>query len=125
ACSARFAEAPIPNRCGRQNRGTVIGLRDICGAVPDAVCALNPRAIVKTNASPVSASGIVRRHLNQGRRIGADERLIGGENAEAIRDIWSLDRIGRELRGEDRKSTRLNSSHLGISYAVFCLKKKK
>src|SRR5262245_64649239 len=27
--------------------------------------------------------------------------------------------------GEDRKSTRLNSSHLGISYAVFCLKKIK
>src|ERR1035438_10741334 len=27
--------------------------------------------------------------------------------------------------GIDRKSTRLNSSHLGISYAVFCLKKKK
>src|SRR6195952_5859538 len=27
-------------------------------------------------------------------------------------------------RTEDRKSTRLNSSHLGISYAVFCLKKK-
>src|SRR5437899_8487487 len=31
--------------------------------------------------------------------------------------LLSLDR--------DRKSTRLNSSHLGISYAVFCLKKKK
>src|SRR3712207_6765679 len=31
-----------------------------------------------------------------------------------------LDRIG-----EDRKSTRLNSSHANISYAVFCLKKKK
>src|SRR5205814_10176902 len=30
----------------------------------------------------------------------------------------------RRLQG-DRKSTRLNSSHLGISYAVFCLKKKK
>src|SRR5947199_3763819 len=28
------------------------------------------------------------------------------------------------LRAGDRKSTRLNSSHLGISYAVFCLKKK-
>src|SRR5258707_7142942 len=28
------------------------------------------------------------------------------------------------LRGEDRKSTRLNSSHANISYAVFCLKKK-
>src|SRR5688500_19795426 len=34
-------------------------------------------------------------------------------------------RVG-ELRGEvDRKSTRLNSSHLVSSYAVFCLKKKK
>src|SRR5262245_62766756 len=29
------------------------------------------------------------------------------------------------LTALDRKSTRLNSSHLGISYAVFCLKKKK
>src|SRR5437868_14093574 len=29
-----------------------------------------------------------------------------------------------ERRGEDRKSTRLNSSHVSISYAVFCLKKK-
>src|SRR5437868_11016389 len=34
----------------------------------------------------------------------------------------------REIRqpvGRDRKSTRLNSSHVSISYAVFCLKKKK
>src|SRR2546426_3288522 len=30
-----------------------------------------------------------------------------------------------ELASQDRKSTRLNSSHLVISYAVFCLKKKK
>src|SRR5699024_9583090 len=29
-----------------------------------------------------------------------------------------------DLRGKDRKSTRLNSSHVSISYAVFCLKKK-
>src|SRR5262245_62414277 len=36
-------------------------------------------------------------------------------------DTASLD----ELAKTDRKSTRLNSSHLGISYAVFCLKKKK
>src|SRR5688572_33199737 len=32
---------------------------------------------------------------------------------------------GREREGKDRKSTRLNSSHSQISYAVFCLKKKK
>src|SRR5256885_9710830 len=35
-------------------------------------------------------------------------------------------RDGRQfVGGKDRKSTRLNSSHLVISYAVFCLKKKK
>src|SRR5438874_11064296 len=32
---------------------------------------------------------------------------------------------GRARRAQDRKSTRLNSSHVEISYAVFCLKKKK
>src|SRR3712207_7041243 len=32
---------------------------------------------------------------------------------------------GEEQHGQDRKSTRLNSSHANISYAVFCLKKKK
>src|SRR6267378_1948075 len=34
-------------------------------------------------------------------------------------------RIARRMRSRDRKSTRLNSSHVEISYAVFCLKKKK
>src|SRR5437899_3679718 len=33
--------------------------------------------------------------------------------------------FGSSPPSQDRKSTRLNSSHLGISYAVFCLKKKK
>src|SRR5256885_11824216 len=33
--------------------------------------------------------------------------------------------VRERTRDEDRKSTRLNSSHLVISYAVFCLKKKK
>src|SRR3712207_8653721 len=36
-----------------------------------------------------------------------------------------LDTIAPGVTGEDRKSTRLNSSHANISYAVFCLKKKK
>src|SRR5256885_10963669 len=42
--------------------------------------------------------------------------------ADCDRLIGSLDATGNRL---DRKSTRLNSSHLVISYAVFCLKKKK
>src|SRR5205814_3079098 len=37
----------------------------------------------------------------------------------------SVSRSSPQRTVKDRKSTRLNSSHLGISYAVFCLKKKK
>src|SRR5687768_18155732 len=37
----------------------------------------------------------------------------------------AIERAYAKLEGEDRKSTRLNSSHGYISYAVFCLKKKK
>src|SRR5690242_21185701 len=36
-----------------------------------------------------------------------------------------LTKIQAPVGGSDRKSTRLNSSHMSISYAVFCLKKKK
>src|SRR5699024_12357271 len=40
-------------------------------------------------------------------------------------DVIHIDRASYFIRGTDRKSTRLNSSHVSISYAVFCLKKKK
>src|SRR5947199_4234346 len=56
----------------------------------------------------------------------------------SLHDALPISQRGHRLRGSrhaqrqyaaptcsDRKSTRLNSSHLGISYAVFCLKKKK
>src|SRR5256885_9885902 len=38
---------------------------------------------------------------------------------------WADSTVSAYETGQDRKSTRLNSSHLVISYAVFCLKKKK
>src|SRR5436853_4778557 len=47
-------------------------------------------------------------------------------HAQADLRILPRGAVGKEGDGDpDRKSTRLNSSHLGISYAVFCLKKKK
>src|SRR5256885_6735414 len=49
----------------------------------------------------------------------ADSNDVGAQPAEV-----QLGRLRLSLR-PDRKSTRLNSSHLVISYAVFCLKKKK
>src|SRR5258708_31688587 len=50
----------------------------------------------------------------------------GSDGPAAIcRISKSSSRCGKLPRGQDRKSTRLNSSHQIISYAVFCLKKKK
>src|SRR3712207_6955768 len=39
-------------------------------------------------------------------------------------DVDTTDLVSRHLADRDRKSTRLNSSHANIPYAVFCLKKK-
>src|SRR2546426_1913623 len=64
-----------------------------------------------------------------------DARRVGHPGDEGLvrRPASGMDRGARPLPGagprprrlRDRKSTRLNSSHLVISYAVFCLKKKK
>src|SRR3712207_8918633 len=56
------------------------------------------------------------------RRVGAASR----RTAHALPDDSEQRQAARERRGlhADRKSTRLNSSHANISYAVFCLKKK-
>src|SRR5256885_9831658 len=57
--------------------------------------------------------------------------LRAGSNAAATSATtsWRVPHLRRQWRScrsrSDRKSTRLNSSHLVISYAVFCLKKKK
>src|SRR6195952_5894383 len=48
-----------------------------------------------------------------------------GGAAPRYGDLRRCRRLRPEPRCLDRKSTRLNSSHLGISYAVFCLKKNK
>src|SRR5690606_40479757 len=50
--------------------------------------------------------------------------LVGDARATLQALARKLDAAGRRP-AEDRKSTRLNSSHVKISYAVFCLKKKK
>src|SRR2546427_3589027 len=48
-----------------------------------------------------------------------------GLAALVVHDAWVLWRTAHAAAAIDRKSTRLNSSHSQISYAVFCLKKKK
>src|SRR2546427_7791684 len=63
-------------------------------------------------------------------RSQRDQRLAGTAGHPhhiAAQSVTVFVRLTRNLFGrrEDRKSTRLNSSHSQISYAVFCLKKKK
>src|SRR3712207_7937282 len=73
---------------------------------------------------PVDELGLVRAH--RGLRAVAAHRPpepLGLSRAEARERHRHLDHLVLE-DDRDRKSTRLNSSHANISYAVFCLKKK-
>src|SRR5438132_8640943 len=87
-----------------------------------------------------SAELWLRSHARDLSLMSRLRRIVAGEGFGAGLSRLSDDRVrahvaqmladgallvcGRRL-GEDRKSTRLNSSHTVISYAVFCLKKKK
>src|SRR3712207_8657256 len=55
---------------------------------------------------------------------GRQQRLAGAGCAAAVGGAQQFGAAGAQV-GIDRKSTRLNSSHANISYAVFCLKNKK
>src|SRR5436309_5789148 len=60
--------------------------------------------------------------------LAAEALMLAGSDAQKqkwLPKIAAGEAIGTLALFEDRKSTRLNSSHVKISYAVFCLKKKK
>src|SRR5256885_5465019 len=78
--------------------------------------------------SPARARLTGNRRVRAGRASRAVPRAVGS----CLSRAWLTPTVGaastsraHHRRSEDRKSTRLNSSHLVISYAVFCLKKKK
>src|SRR2546429_5942644 len=73
-----------------------------------AFLVLHPLEVADRNAAGV------------GKNVRQDGDAAAGENLVGVRCGGAVGSFG-----EDRKSTRLNSSHGYISYAVFCLKKKK
>src|SRR5256885_4747925 len=100
----RRARAPVPRgalgiavRPEQRARGRADGPRVRC-----------------VRGSPLSRRGREHHH-RRGRQALPARRLVGGRFPSPPPPV----------RRQDRKSTRLNSSHLVISYAVFCLKKKK
>src|SRR2546430_11639294 len=78
------------------------------------------------DALPISSAEVRTNHdldlviLQCDEPVLLEHRSVGGLRVADVR----IDTVPIE-RGRDRKSTRLNSSHSQISYAVFCLKKKK
>src|SRR5262245_65056050 len=67
----------------------------------------------KLRTDMLNSARFVKAHASSTGRLGVTGFCWGGGTTN-----WLAATLG------DRKSTRLNSSHLGISYAVFCLKKK-
>src|SRR3712207_9047759 len=67
--------------------------------------------------SPFVGAELVLKRLARSVADGGDLQALGVEHH------FTSARLGNDV--QDRKSTRLNSSHANISYAVFCLKKKK
>src|SRR5690606_40240109 len=95
---------PNASKDAIRSLGTPDGARQVDDGHPDGVAPLGPRAVVL-------------RHLVT-EDLGEDEPGVAAALADAAVDDDGLAAV------EDRKSTRLNSSHVKISYAVFCLKKK-
>src|SRR3712207_5766950 len=96
--------------------------------VPDGALAQRQHA-AEADAHPAAAghedAGVLGGVEDRGGPVGLDAGALPGEGHRAA--LAGDEDRGPEALGEqpDRKSTRLNSSHANISYAVFCLKKKK
>src|SRR5690606_8543317 len=92
-------------RCDRASRGQA---REFRGLRIGSPCAINGTRAAKFRSAESRHDRYMIRRLLQSARL-----------LEDIDAVQAIRRLG------DRKSTRLNSSHVKISYAVFCLKKKK
>src|SRR5439155_8399496 len=79
------------------------------------------RAVFAEACRDQSPSLLVKRYNEPSNR----PRSSWGPNPEGAFAWLKFRRSESKTRRRDRKSTRLNSSHVAISYAVFCLKKKK
>src|SRR5699024_12076267 len=78
--------------------------------------------LVKVNAVSVNPVDVGVR--KSGHMVLKTPKVIGWDACGVVEEVGS--KVSLFKQGDrDRKSTRLNSSHVSISYAVFCLKKKK
>src|SRR3712207_7226463 len=83
-----------------------------------------PRSTLFPYTTLFRSSAVVAAEPHDVGRQAVEARDAVGRHADVAVPARLEGRVPR-LGEEDRKSTRLNSSHANISYAVFCLKKKK
>src|SRR5256885_7169599 len=101
-----------PQKLERPTQGQTLSLR-----ISDALFARLERAkqlMSSKKGDSVSTSEVAKQLLESAREDRFEVADMMAKPTETL----------LEIRRKDRKSTRLNSSHLVISYAVFCLKKK-
>src|SRR3712207_7911375 len=83
--------------------------------------------LFRSDAATGGMLGVVRLHADANHETG-EYAILMRSDQKGLGLGWELMRLmiqWARADGLDRKSTRLNSSHANISYAVFCLKKKK
>src|SRR5438270_4013198 len=87
---------------------------------------MGPETLTRTSLGALRPGGAVNleRPLRFGGSLGGHLVLGHVDGTGTVKAITRVESTAR-IRIVDRKSTRLNSSHSQISYAVFCLKKKK
>src|SRR2546429_6457265 len=113
-----------------------MGFRSLLGEIRGFVLLFGADSGVGThvhqrgNSALVFAIGELPQDASNGILIVAERKCSGRDTARAalpvgIVEVGSANTHGDVDNTQDRKSTRLNSSHGYISYAVFCLKKKK
>src|SRR5205807_4316051 len=111
----------VETQAHRSVRATGLCLSDF--GVLEALLHKGPLPVSALGKKVLLTSGSMTAAVDRLERRGWVERRFTASDRRSR--IVCLTAQGAKLIRQDRKSTRLNSSHLVISYAVFCLKKKK
>src|SRR5699024_11450270 len=107
-----------------QNHNTNLGIIEISSEVIEVIASIAVEETKGVHSLQNNfASGNIEKIGKKFRGRGVKVETKDGQIHIAIYVVLSTDRNVHSV-AEDRKSTRLNSSHVSISYAVFCLKKK-
>src|SRR5437870_7129532 len=128
-----ISSSPVRERDYRTDPSPRISLRLLAPRCFLAAIAAVAQQLPNLTA-PAAVSRLRFRSITNDYDGPAVKRAEGGQPIDALRPVLSSgrkhpeghtsSRVGKNARsGSDRKSTRLNSSHVAISYAVFCLKK--